>query len=502
MIMRKLLFMLFGMSAVAGYGQKVAWERSIGGSHAEYLFDMVPTVDYGFILAGSSLSDKSGDKADAGGGNLDYFIWKMDKHGEEEWQMSFGADGADFLQKITPSGDMGYLLSGTSNSGTSGVKSEDSRGKNDLWLIKINAQGGIEWEKTIGGSGDDKLMTVTALDDGYIIGATSNSPVSGEKTDKNKGGMDIWLIRMDKTGKILWQQTYGGYYNDEVKKILPNENGFVVLAESNSPAGEDKNLDTLGSTDVWLLQLDDSGRLLSQYVFGGESDDRATDILPNEGGYIITGSKQDDGNRAFWVLQTDNRFMETDSFTHEFSGDAYMTDTFMDESGNLMLSGYKMDRRTSLKSYVSLKTNLSGDMLWDKELSTSGDDLLRKVVVTRDGGYVFAGNSNGIKSKIKTSSQGNYDYWVLKLADQVEQKVPETILEAIPNPTEGFTQIVLNHDYEYGELMIVNMSGQVLYREALHYDMATLDFSGYPTGVYVVSVKTDVLESSVKVIKK
>ena len=499
---KQLLLLLFGLSAMSSSSQEVAWERSIGGSHSEYLFDMVPTVDYGFILAGSSLSEKTGDKAESGSGNLDYFIWKMDKHGEEEWQMSFGADGADLLQKITPADDMGYLLAGTSNSGISGVKSEESRGKNDLWLIKINAKGAIQWEKTIGGSGDDKLMTVTPLGDGYLIGASSNSPVSREKTDKSKGGMDIWLIRLDKTGNILWQKTYGGYYNDEVKKILPTESGFVVLSESNSPAGEDKNIDNLGSTDVWVLQLDNNGNLHSQYAFGGEGDNRATDIISTESGYIITGSKQENGNRRFWVLQTDKQLMETDSFTHEFSGDAYMTDTFFDENGNLLLSGYNMDLKTRKKSYLSIKTNLSGDKLWDKELSTSGDDLLRKVVKTRDGGYVFAGNSNGTKAKIKSSNQGGYDYWVLKLHSEEEIKTPEIKLEAIPNPTENFTQIVLNHDYEYGELMIVDMTGKILYREALQYDMATLDFSSYPKGVYLVTVKTDVMENSVKVIRK
>src|SRR5690606_5526897 len=92
---KQLLMLLVGLSAVSSYSQEVAWERSIGGSHSEYLFDMTPTVDYGFILAGSSLSDKTGDKAESGSGNLDYFIWKMDKHGEEEWQMSFGADRSE-----------------------------------------------------------------------------------------------------------------------------------------------------------------------------------------------------------------------------------------------------------------------------------------------------------------------------------------------------------------------------------------------------------------------
>src|SRR5690554_1034560 len=97
---KQLLFLLFGATVFSGYSQKVVWEQTIGGEHSEYLFDMVPTVDYGFLLAGSSLSDKTGSKKDNGQGSLDYFLWKMDKNGEEEWQWSFGGEGQDILKSI------------------------------------------------------------------------------------------------------------------------------------------------------------------------------------------------------------------------------------------------------------------------------------------------------------------------------------------------------------------------------------------------------------------
>ena len=114
---KQLLFLLFGVSAFSSYSQKVVWEKTIGGEHSEYLFDMVPTLDYGFLLAGSSLSDKSGLKSLKSQGNLDYFLWKMDKNGEEEWQLSFGGEGQDILKSIYPTADMGYILGGYSDSG-------------------------------------------------------------------------------------------------------------------------------------------------------------------------------------------------------------------------------------------------------------------------------------------------------------------------------------------------------------------------------------------------
>ena len=132
---KKLLFLLFGMSAFSGYSQKVVWEKTIGGEHSEYLFDMVPTLDYGFLLAGSSLSDKSGLKSQKSQGNLDYFLWKMDKNGEEEWQLSFGGEGQDILKSIYPTTDMGYILGGYSNSGKSDSKFSENKGKNDIWIM-------------------------------------------------------------------------------------------------------------------------------------------------------------------------------------------------------------------------------------------------------------------------------------------------------------------------------------------------------------------------------
>lgn len=157
---KQLLILLFGVSAISGYSQKVVWEKTIGGEHSDYLFDMVPTLDYGFLLAGSSLSEKSGTKAHNNNGNLDYFLWKMDKDGEEEWQLSFGGEGQDFLKSIYSTADMGYILGGYSNSGKSDTKFTDNKGKNDVWIIKINARGDQEWQQSYGGEGDDRLIKI------------------------------------------------------------------------------------------------------------------------------------------------------------------------------------------------------------------------------------------------------------------------------------------------------------------------------------------------------
>lgn len=126
------------------YAQDVLWEKSYGGRHAEYLMDAVPTADYGFILAGSSLSGKSGNKASKNQGDLDYWVWKMDEKGEMEWQKNFGGSGNDFLQNIKLTNDGGFILAGNSDSPKGEQKTQNPYGGDDFWIIKLNAGGGEE----------------------------------------------------------------------------------------------------------------------------------------------------------------------------------------------------------------------------------------------------------------------------------------------------------------------------------------------------------------------
>src|SRR5690606_21790367 len=279
---KKLIFLLIGMFVHYGYSQKVIWEKTIGGAHADYLFDMVPTLDYGFLLAGSSLSDKSGLKSQKGQGNLDYFLWKMDKNGEEEWQLSFGGEGQDILKSIYPTTDMGYILGGYSNSGRNDFKTSVNNGKNDIWIVKINARGEHEWQQSYGGEGDDRLVQIKQVKGGgYLIVGTTNSSSNKDKKDDKFGGLDYWIIKTDKSGKVEWEQSFGGIYNDEPRTIVETENGYIIGGVSNSPVSGNKLKEGYGGYDLWILELDAKGYKLNEYVLGSDNDDQLNEILIN-----------------------------------------------------------------------------------------------------------------------------------------------------------------------------------------------------------------------------
>ena len=114
--MKKNYFYLLLFIPLFIQSQNILWEKSYGGNYADYLFDVQPTADYGFILAGSSLSDKSGIKEDNNQGDLDYWVWKMDANGKLDWQKSLGGSGFDLLQSIKGTRDGGFILAGTSSS--------------------------------------------------------------------------------------------------------------------------------------------------------------------------------------------------------------------------------------------------------------------------------------------------------------------------------------------------------------------------------------------------
>ncbi|MFV0238217.1 MAG: T9SS C-terminal target domain-containing protein, partial [Flavobacteriales bacterium] len=168
-----ILIMYFGVLT----SQEIDWQKSLGGFQEEYLFDALPTLDYGYILAGSSVSSSGGTKELRSYGNLDYWIWKMKENGDLEWEQNLGGSGNDFLRSIRYTEDGGYILGGSSDSPINEVKTDSCRGKQDYWVVKLDPKGEVQWQKTLGGAEDDQLEVIRPLSDngGYILAGTSSS---------------------------------------------------------------------------------------------------------------------------------------------------------------------------------------------------------------------------------------------------------------------------------------------------------------------------------------
>ncbi|UMY66016.1 MULTISPECIES: T9SS type A sorting domain-containing protein [unclassified Flavobacterium] len=477
-----LLLLLFPFALSA---QDVQWEHSFGGRQADYLFDLQPTADYGFIVAGSSLSQKSGNKQADAKGDLDFWIWKMDEHGAEDWQKSFGGSGSDFLMSIRNTRDGGFILGGTSDSGQSqsqlqkatggskqleqpdGDKRDACRGGNDYWIIKLNAKGVEEWQVTLGGIGQDDLLAVLPTrDGGYIAGGSSASDANGDKTEKSRGNMDYWIVKLDKDGHLQWQRTFGGRYADLLRALeVTSDGGFLVAGYSNSPSDSnasprstspettsnnktslrggsrsnpsrsnpsrskpDKNQDPWGTGgDYWILKLDADGNIEWQSTLGGDKDDQLFSALQlKDGNYLVGGSSASgpSGNKSqtnrkgsdIWLLKLDTKGNILWQQTYDIGNADFLASIVENDDETLVVGAYAKAESASQKDgksendtgdFVAIKIDAKGDELWRKSVGSDGEDILKKAIETRDGGYVLAGTSDPEKSQSQSQSQSS-----------------------------------------------------------------------------------------------
>jgi hypothetical protein len=584
---RKLLLLLLFYSCLA-QSQDILWEKSYGGLHADYLFDAQPTADYGFILAGSSLSEKTGNKTENNHGDLDYWVWKMNEKGDLDWQKSLGGSGFDLLQSIKNTKDGGFILAGTSASSATGAstgmastgsatekatgsamggKKENCKGITDYWVIKLNAKGEEQWQKTIGGSGQDELLCAfQTKDGGYMLGGSSSSTLNNfndndnsnfnvnsngnenkgfngkadltGKTEKCRGNMDYWIVKLDSKGAVQWQKTYGGEYADVLRSMeQTTDGGYIMGGYSNSSRSGDKTEANNGIGDYWILKIDNLGKIEWQKTYGGNGDNQLYVIhQTKDGGYIAGGNSNSTtpltlmgGNVSsgtdYWVLKMNENGEVIWSKTYDFGKVDILTSMVENEDHTFLIGGYAQSEsnqgpastgsatekngiplktsgdKEGINDYIALKISDTGEELWKKTVGSKGEDILRKLIETRDGGYLLAGTSNSKSSQDKNSTIGGNDFWVVKLKDKQKPEEIKARIEAIPNPVRTFTNIIIGYDFEQGTASLYDITGRQLQHFEINSRTVPMDLSNYPDGVYLVSIKTNVHKDGVKLIK-
>lgn len=353
-----------------------------------------------------------------------------------QWQKTIGGNGLDVVYALEPTLDGGYILGGYSNSESSGEKTENSRGGVDAWLVKIDTNGTILWDKTIGGSGDDFLTSIkTTSDGGFIVGIGSNSPISGDKTENSRGGFDYWLLKLNASGSIEWQKTYGGAQDDFDTYIVPTPGGYFVSGYSDSNISGDKTVASKGQRDYWVLQLNTSGTIVWQKSIGGAGLDRLTINHPTQdGGFIMaghsdsnqSGDKSENSRGLFdnWIVKIDAAGNIQWDKTYGGSDHDISRDVIQLENGNYLVGGYSHSGISGDKTEASrggidywiYKLNPQGEMIWQKSYGGSQTDYLRTLREKSDGTILVTGYSNSNSSGDKTAdSNGGYDMWFLLL---------------------------------------------------------------------------------------
>ncbi len=359
------------------------------------------------------------------------------------WDKTFGGIEADMANSIIQTEDGGYAVAGFTWS--------KGAGRQDFWVIKLYEDGSKEWDRTFGGSEADVIYSIIQTkDEGYAVAGKTKSIASGEKawviklnrrgnkvwdntfakrTDdeifsiiqtadggyavcgytgaKEWGEVDCWVIKLDETVNTVWDKIFGGIGWDETNSILQTEDGgYVVFGFVQS-----KNK---GREDAWIAKLDENGEMVWDKTFGGSQNDEVfSGIKTADGGYAVCGYTESKGAGGYdaWIAKLDENGEIV--WDKAFGGiEAEVANSIIQTGdGGYVLAGYTWSEGAGREDAWIIKLDENGEIVWDKTFGGSDEDVARCIIQAEDGGYVLAGYT-------ESKGAGRYDAWVIKLDEK------------------------------------------------------------------------------------
>ena len=354
------------------------WNKTYGGTTDDYAWALVQASDGGYALAGYTTS--------FGAGSGDFWLVKTDAAGTMQWNKTYGGTGDDGAYSVIQTSDSGYAVVGYTTS--------FGAGSGDFWLVKTDAAGTMQWNKTYGGTSADTACSVVQTGDGgYALAGITHS--------FGAGSVDFWLVKTDANGDMQWNKTYGGTGDDEANALVQTNDGGYALAGYTGPGGY----------DCWLVKTDASGNALWNKTYGGTIDDYAFALVQaSDGGYALAGlttSFHTGYDDDFWLVKTDVSGNMLWSRTYGGTGDDLAHALVQTSDGGYALAGWTISFGADNDDSWLVKTDVNGNMQWNKTYGGTGDDEAFALVQTVDGGYAAAGFTNSYPAR---------DFWLVKLS--------------------------------------------------------------------------------------
>jgi hypothetical protein len=365
------------------FAQQITFQRTIGGTNTKNGYSVQQTSDGGYIIAGYTNS--------FGAGSFDIYLIKTDVNGNALWTKTFGGTDNDRGYSVQQTSDGGYIIVGETYS--------FGAGNYDVCLIKVDSNGNAPWTKTFGGASDDKGYCVRqSIDGGYII--------AGKTLSFGAGNYDVYLIKTDSNGGTLWTKTYGGTAGDYGTSIRQSVDGGYIISGYTYSFGA-------GNYDVYLIKTDSIGNLLWTKTLGGINDDQGYSVQQTtDGGYVIGGytGSFGAGDDDVYLIKTDvnGGTLWTKTFGGTDIDVGYSVQQVAD--GGYIIAGETENLGIGGGDVYLIKTNSNGDSLWTRAFGGPGYDIGNSVQQTMDGQFIITGifgNFGADIYLIKTDSLGN-----------------------------------------------------------------------------------------------
>ncbi|MEP7129325.1 MAG: T9SS type A sorting domain-containing protein [Chitinophagales bacterium] len=505
------IFCLFPFLIFQSLGQvpSVSWAKSFGNSTIGY--DIISSLDGNIIILGGVNASDTVVNCNLKG-DQDILVTKIDPAGNILWQHCYGGSNDEGFfsgNTILQTNDHGYIFSTRTLSNDGDVSGNDAY--DDIWVVKIDSIGTIQWQHCYGGLGSDVPAGIIQLDNDYfiIIGLTNSPP--GNDIPFRYGSSfdnDVLAIKIDKDGNLLWSDVYGGSAEDairSVRKISPN-----LLQMVGHTTSGDGNLEFVlpvyGNSDGWLIRIDSNGSVLDQKRYGGESSDELNDQLVNgDGSSVLFGSSSSStgefannhGYDEYWAIKID--FNKNKIWQNLYGGSGV-------EEGKKILEApynsgyYLMGNSNSADGQISdhhglgrggcglcndfwiVKTNLSGELLW--EISLGGSKLEYAYgMLSKNEDLIVTGYSESTDGDATISGVGAL---TIDLVDfnsiSIQSNNPS--FKLFPNPTKGNLNFLTTNELAKSlQLQIFNVQSQLIQQYKIERSNQSIWLNASP-GIY------------------
>jgi hypothetical protein len=391
------IFVLLCFPLVVSVNAASMWSRTYGGTGTEHAYSLVATSDGGYAIAGSTSS--------FGVGNGDAWLVKTDALGNMQWNHTYGGGGWDYAYSLVVTPDGGYAIAGVTQSFSHNIYE-------DAWLVKTDASGNMQWNKTYGGESWDGAYSLIVTSDGGYALAGYTTPV-GE-------GWNLWLIKTDSLGNSEWSRTYGGTGDDVARSLIATPDGGYALAGG------------ISGGDFWLVKTDSLGNKQWDRTYGGQGYEIAYSLIAtSDGGYALAGAwnasiyepsfgaiePPGEVNGQCWLVKTDALGQMQWNRTYGGAGSDLAYSLIQTSDEGYALAGafnytdivYFEHPEYSIHTgdCLLVKTDASGNIAWNQTYGGEAIDIAYSLLETSDGGYALAGD-------IGLHSDTGGDLWLIK----------------------------------------------------------------------------------------
>lgn len=495
--MKIIISILFVLMFISGHSQipEIQWQNCYGTSDTDRSYG-IESLNNGYLIAVEVIDDEGLTNYH---GSHDIWIINTDSTGSIIWEKCYGGSSAEAPQKVLKKSNNEFFIFGYSGS-TDGDIQSDNYGFADLWVININGQGDLLWEKCYGSPGTDEPRDIILTPDGgFIMLARISS--SGGDISQYFGLYDVWMCKCDSLGNIEWEKTLGNTGLDNgVSMMINSQNNIVMIGAAQRHGGMVECYPDESWGDVWLVELDLSGEILWQRCYGGSDYEFGVEIQEHNNGYLfIAKSYSNDGDVSghhgpigsdakgdFWVVKINSsgEIIWENSYGG-YDSDSPKTVTQTEDGGMLAIgTTYSNDGDVSgnhsfpgtYADIWAVKLSPDGEMEWQQCYGGWGMERLYNpftILKKGDYNYIIASSTNH-KSwnddiQCDIHANGDYDAWIFELdlddtTGLYDSPAGQDQVSVYPNPAKEWTAFnyTLPDNSTKGVIKIVDITGAVI----------------------------------------